>query len=62
MLALSSCEFSEYYYEDVLWKMEKEVTSLSMEVDRGVNFNHLGEILKEFKNLTYLKFKILNFK
>lgn len=49
MLELSSCEYSSQYYEDVLWSMDKEITSLSIEVDRGVHFEHLRQVLKEFK-------------
>ena len=50
-MELSSCEYSEHYYEDVLYKMDKDITELSIEVDRGVHFDNLRYNLKEFTNL-----------
>ena len=55
MLELSSCEHSEYYYEDILYALDKNIKVLNIDVDRGVNYQYLGELLKEFTTLETLK-------
>ena len=55
MLELSSCEYAENYYEDVLYQLDKNIKVLNMDVDRGVNYQYLGEILKDFTTLDTLK-------
>jgi len=57
-LDLSCCEMSKEYYPLVLYdKASKDVTSLEMEVDRGVDFQFLFESLSEFPNLKALTLK-----
>lgn len=57
-LDLSCCEISKEYYPSVLYdKACKDITSLEMEVDRGVDFQILLESLSEFPNLETLTLK-----
>jgi len=53
---LSSCESSENYYVDVLYQESEKhdvnlITTLTLNVDRGVNFIFLKNVLAEFPNL-----------
>jgi hypothetical protein len=55
---LSCCERSDTYYPLILYDNQSEdITSLEMEVDRGVDFQFLLESLDYFPNLKTLKLK-----
>jgi hypothetical protein len=51
---LSSCEWSDYYYIDYLSKMDKSITVLDLNIDRGCDFRELSHVLALF-NLDTLK-------
>jgi hypothetical protein len=55
---LSCCDSSDTYYPSILYNNQSEyVTSLEMEVDRGVDFQFLLESLNYFPNLKTLTLK-----